>query len=97
MTTAQSKFGDLNSDKQILFLVQWFAEFSEFQRKDFLNDHLCLIYRNFFQQNLFNSTDDEEKELVKQNGSTLTNEETNELNNDESLKLANNMDESLSK
>ncbi|KAH9526610.1 hypothetical protein DERF_000681 [Dermatophagoides farinae] len=100
-----SKFNDLNSDKQILYLVQWFAEFSEFQRQDFLSDHLCPIYRNFFQQNLFtgsnhddDNNDGAQEKTVKQNGSKLekeTNGETLIDNNDESSKLADNMNESL--
>lgn len=40
---AHSK-ADLNADKQILYLAQWFTEFSDFQRNDLLNDHLIPLY-----------------------------------------------------
>lgn len=78
--------GELNSDKQILYLVQWFAEFSEFQRQDFLLEHLNKLYGQFFRQTLFqpNCTNGN-----VQNGSNLAeseekfteNEQNSESNN----------------
>lgn len=51
-TMAQSK-AELTSDKQMFYLVQWFAEFSDFQRTDFLKDHLLPLYREFLKGKLF--------------------------------------------
>lgn len=72
--------GELNSDKQILYLVQWFAEFSEFQRQDFLLDHLSKLYGHFFQKTLFqlNCTNGN-----VQNGSNLAETEEKLLENEQ--------------
>lgn len=55
---AQSK-GDLTPERQILHLVQWFAEFSDFQRSDFMIDHLLTLYGQFLKNQLL---------LLEQNG-----------------------------
>ena len=43
---------NLTTDKQILYLVQWFAEFSDFQRADFLADHLLPIFGPFLKEKI---------------------------------------------
>ncbi|XP_027205488.2 uncharacterized protein LOC113799102 isoform X1 [Dermatophagoides pteronyssinus] len=80
--STQSKFGNLNSDKQILYLVQWFTEFSEFQRNDFLNDYLMKIYQNFFDKNLFdqNHQDNSNGGNAEENASTLVEQQEEETN-----------------
>lgn len=101
--STQSKFGNLNSDKQILYLVQWFTEFSEFQRNDFLNDHLMKIYQNFFDKNLFDHQDNSNGGNAEENASTLVEQQEEETNgkliddNDDGQRLADGLNESLSK
>ena len=51
--------GDLTPDKQILYLVQWFSKFSDFQRSDFLTDHLLPLYGPFLKQTLLSSNNNE--------------------------------------
>lgn len=78
--------GELNSDKEILYLVQWFTEFSEFQRLDFLNDHLSQLYRPFFKENIFM--------IATANGDSNSNE-SSEIKNDRSDNLLHNEMDSL--
>lgn len=102
--STQSKFGNLNSDKQILYLVQWFTEFSEFQRNDFLNDYLMKIYQNFFDKNLFdqNHQDNSNGGNAEENASTLVEQQEEETNGKmiddiDDGQLADDLNESLSK
>lgn len=67
---AQSK-AELTTDKQIFYLVQWFAEFSDFQRTDFLQDHLLPLYQEFLKSKFFGpdaSGDNETDEKKVANG-----------------------------
>lgn len=50
---------ELTTDKQILYLVQWFAEFSEFQRGDFLADHLLPMLGPFLAKKILVSSGSE--------------------------------------
>lgn len=48
---------ELTIDKQILYLVQWFAEFSEFQRNDFLADFMLPMFGPFLAQKILISSE----------------------------------------
>lgn len=50
---------ELTIDKQILYMVQWFAEFSEFQRGDFLADYMLPKFGPFLAQKILVSGESE--------------------------------------
>ncbi|KAH9404867.1 hypothetical protein TYRP_000699 [Tyrophagus putrescentiae] len=57
---------ELTTDKQILYLVQWFAEFSEFQRGDFLADHMLPMFGPFLAKKILVSSDSETNGLSEE-------------------------------